>query len=194
MRKIWDIHGGVHPPENKAQSVHSPIQDLPLPSELVIPVGQHIGAPARPVVSVGQSVLKGEVIAEAQGIFSANIHASTSGTVSAIEPRVVAHPSGLTALCIVIKPDGEDRWCALSECEDYESLDHFELVARIQKAGLAGMGGAGFPTSVKLNPKSVDKVETLILNGTECEPYITADDMLMRECAEGIVAGMHLFA
>ncbi len=194
MRKIWDIPGGIHPPENKLQSVQRPIIDLPLFSEYVLPVGQHIGTPALPVVVEGDHVLKGQVIADAQGIFSAAVHAPTSGTVSRIGDHVVAHPSGLPQLCITVTADGEDRWTELTPCEDPETLDHATLVERIRQAGLAGMGGAGFPTAVKLNPRSTDKIRTLILNGTECEPYITADDMLMREGADGIVAGALLLA
>ena len=194
MRKVWDIHGGVHPPENKLQSLQSPIADIPLPSKLIIPLNQHIGAPATPSVEVGDTVLKGQVIANAQGVFSANVHASTSGTITAIEEHVIAHPSGLKALCAVIEPDGLDHWCELTPCKEYQQLDHFELVEKIRQAGLAGMGGAGFPTAVKLNPKALDTVETLIINGTECEPYITADDALMREHAIGIVEGAKLLA
>ena len=192
--KLWDIHGGIHPPENKQQSLASPIATLALPPELAIPLNQHIGTPARPAVAVGEYVLKGQVVGLAQGVFSAHVHASSSGTVVAIEDRVIAHPSGLKALCVVIRTDGLDQWCELNPCEHYQDLDHFALVEKIQTAGLAGMGGAGFPTSVKLNPKSVDKVDTLILNGTECEPYITADDRLMREHAQGIIEGARLLA
>ena len=146
MRKIWDIHGGVHPPENKHQSVGQAIATISLPKELIIPLNQHIGAPAQAVVKMGDKVLKGQVIGKAQGVFSANVHASSSGEVIAIEDRVVAHPSGLTAPCVVIATDGKDQWCELTSCENYDQLDHFQLVERIQNAGLAGMGGAGFPT------------------------------------------------
>ncbi len=194
MRKIWDIPGGIHPPENKRQSVQRPIIDLPVFSEYILPVNQHIGTPALPVVVEGDRVLKGQIIADAQGVFSAAVHAPTSGTVSRIGDHAVAHPSGLPQLCITISADGEDRWTELAPCEDPQTLDHTALVDRIRRAGLAGMGGAGFPTAVKLNPRSTDKIRTLILNGTECEPYITADDMLMRECAAGIVAGALLLA
>ncbi len=194
MRQLWDIPGGIHPPENKLQSVQSPIARIPLPQEIILPLNQHIGAPSEPVVEVGQSVLKGQLVAKAQGIFSAGVHASTSGTVVAIEDRLVPHPSGLSTRCIVISPDGEERWAALEPCQDFAELEHFELVERIRAAGIAGLGGAGFPTAVKVNPRSNDRVETLILNGTECEPYITADDMLMRERAADIVAGAQLLA
>jgi electron transport complex protein RnfC len=194
VRKIWDIPGGVHPPENKHQSVQLPIGTIPLPREIILPLNQHIGAPSEPVVAVGDRVLKGQLIAKPQGVFSAGVHASTSGTVTAIEDRVVPHPSGMSARCIVIEPDGEERWAELKPCENYAELDHFELVERIRTAGLAGLGGAGFPTAVKVNPRSVDSIDTLIINGTECEPYITADDVLMRERADDIVAGAQLLA
>ncbi len=194
MRKVWDIHGGVHPPENKLQSSASAIARIPLPAQVVLPLGQHIGAPAQPLVAVGDSVLKGQLIADAQGIFSASLHASTSGTVSAIEDRPIAHPSGLSGPCIVIDADGEDQWCDLQECVDYQQLDHATLIDKIRRAGLAGMGGAGFPTAVKLNPRSTDIIDTLILNGTECEPYITADDRLMREYAVEVIEGALLLA
>lgn len=194
MRQIWDIHGGVHPPENKWQTQQEPIGTIPLSKEIILPLSQHIGAPAAPIVKIGDTVLKGQLIAEAQGIFSATIHASTSGTVLAIEERFVAHPSGLQAPCIVIKPDSQDQWIERIPCDDIESLDHTTLIKKVQQSGLAGMGGAGFPTAVKLNPRATDKITTLILNGTECEPYITADDMLMRHHADDIIQGALLIA
>jgi electron transport complex protein RnfC len=194
MRKIWDIHGGIHPPENKLQSLVEPLGTIALAPELVLPLNQHIGNPAIPVVAVGQQVLKGQLIADAQGIFSACVHAPTSGEIGAIEDRPIAHPSGLTAPCIVLRPDGLECWIKLEPCEDLESLSHAVLVEKIRRAGLAGMGGAGFPTAVKLNPRSTDRVETLILNGTECEPYITADDRLMRDFAAEVVQGALLLA
>ena len=193
MRKIWDFHGGVHPPENKHQSLVSPISFAGIPPELVFPLNQHIGAPAEPVVQVGDKVLKGQLIAKAVGMISAPVHASTSGRIIAIEPRPVAHPSGLPADCIVLESDGEDRWIAHAGAADYRAEERESLLARIRDAGIAGMGGAGFPTAVKLgvNPRQ-GRIETLILNGTECEPYITADDILMRERAEQILAGVEV--
>lgn len=190
MRKIWDTPGGVHPPDNKAQSLTQPLHELPLPPEIVLPVSQHIGEPAEPVVAVGDTVRKGQLIAAAAGVFSANLHASTSGTVTVIENHPLAHPSGLDGLCIVIKPDGQDQWADLEDCRDYRQLEPATLVDRIQAAGVVGMGGAGFPTSTKLN--SPLKIDTLIINGTECEPYITADDMLMQTQAEEIIRGIEL--
>lgn len=194
MRKIWDIHGGIHPEENKLQSTGQAIGSIPLPPEFILPLNQHIGAPAVPCVDVGEKVLKGQLIAEEQGLFSSGIHAPSSGEVIAIEDRVVTHPSGMTSLCIIIKPDGEDRWAELKPCESYTELDHDKLVQKIRRAGIVGMGGAGFPTAIKVNPKSNKHVKTLIFNGTECEPYITADDMLMRERADEIVKGCQLIA
>ncbi len=193
MRKIWDFHGGVHPPENKHQSVRTPIRSAGIPPELVFPLNQHIGAPSEPVVAVGDTVLKGQVIARAVGMISVPVHASTSGRVVAIEERQVAHPSGLTTECIVIESDGEDRWIERQGVEDYRSMDRQALLGLIRDAGIAGMGGAGFPTAVKLgvNPRH-GKIETLVINGTECEPYITADDILMRERADEIVAGTEI--
>ena len=189
MRKIYDFHGGIHPPENKAQSVRDPIESAGIPEELVLPLSQHIGAPASCVVREGERVLKGQLIAEAKGFVSVPVHAPTSGVISAIEDRIIAHPSGFSAPCIVIATDGRDEWVDHSGVQDYESVERSELLGRIRNAGIAGMGGAGFPTAVKLSVKPDTKIETLILNGTECEPYITADDVLMRERAGEIIRG-----
>ncbi|MCW8194341.1 electron transport complex subunit RsxC [Proteobacteria bacterium 005FR1] len=192
MRKIWEIPGGIHPPEHKAQSLCNPLADLPLPAQIVLPVSQHLGAPAEPIVEVGDQVLKGELVAMGKQAISANVHASTSGKVVAIEQRPLPHPSGMDGLCVVIEPDGEDRWAALQACEDYNTLEPAALLEKIQAAGIAGMGGAGFPTSVKLAPRN--PIKTLIINGTECEPYITADDVLMRHHAADIVQGIQLLS
>ncbi len=192
MRKIFDFHGGIHPQENKHQSLQTPIRDAGIPPELVLPLGQHIGAPASPIVEVGQRVLKGQMIAEPLGFVSVPVHAPTSGTVSAIEDRQIAHPSGLQAPCIVIASDGRDEWAPLTTAADYRQLAREELLARIRNAGIAGMGGAGFPSAVKLSTRPGSQVNTLIINGTECEPYITADDVLMREQPGRIVAGARI--
>lgn len=193
MRKIFDFHGGIHPPENKHQSTHVGLRQAAIPAQLIYPLSQHIGAPAEAVVSVGEKVLKGQQIAAASGFVSVPIHASTSGTIAAIEERPVAHPSGLTAPCIVLDSDGEDRWIEHSGVEDYRQLERTELLALIRAAGIAGMGGAGFPSAVKLavDPQRTP-IQTLIINGTECEPYITADDMAMRERAAEIVRGAEI--
>ncbi|RLQ21689.1 electron transport complex subunit RsxC [Seongchinamella sediminis] len=192
MRKIFDFHGGIHPPENKHQSVGARITPAGIPEELVLPLSQHIGAPAVPLVTPGQRVLKGEPIAEPAGFVSVPIHAPTSGTISAIEDRQIAHPSGLTARCIVLASDGKDEWIEHSGLADYRQVERSELLARIRNAGIAGMGGAGFPTAVKLAVKPEATIDTLIINGTECEPYITADDVLMRERAARIIEGTRI--
>jgi electron transport complex protein RnfC len=194
VRKTWDFHGGVHPPENKRLSLHEPIRQAGVPPQLVIPLSQHIGAPAEPNVTIGQPVLKGQVIAEAQGFISVPKHASSSGVVSAIEERPIAHPSGLPAPCVVIDTDGRDQWIEHTGCADYRNESNAELLQRIREAGIAGMGGAGFPSAVKLGLGNDAEIETLIINGTECEPYITADDVLMRERAGEIIAGIHILA
>ena len=192
-RKLWHFHGGVHLPEEKYLSNGKPTLDAPLPRQLVIPLQQHIGAPARAAVTVGDRVLKGQVIAEPQGYISATVHASSSGVVSAIEARSVPHPSGLTAPCIVIDTDGEDAWAELPEpIADFEQADANTLRERIRGSGIVGMGGASFPSNVKLNPGADQPIDTLVINGAECEPYITCDDLLMRERAADIVDGIRI--
>lgn len=192
--KLWELPGGIHLPEHKAQSLQLPLGELPLPPVLVIPLNQHMGTPAQPVVHVGDRVLVGQLIGAADGTFSANTHASTSGTVIAIEERAVAHPSGMNSETVVIEPDGKHEWISLSPCEDYRPLDRLDLLDKIRAAGVAGLGGAGFPTAVKLAPKSTQIIDTLILNGAECEPYITADDMLMQVRAAEVVSGTLLLS
>ncbi len=194
MSRIHRFHGGVHPPENKHQSVRTPIADAGIPPQLVVPLSQHIGAPAVAVVSVGEQVLKGQVIAEPQGFVSVPVHAPSSGTVAAIEKRLVPHISGHSAPCIVIDTDGLDQWVEHHGTPDYQALETTELLQRISNAGIAGMGGAGFPSAVKLAVREGVTINTLIINGTECEPYITADDILMRERATEIVEGARILA
>ena len=190
--KIHDFHGGIHPPEMKHLSNGPPIVPGPLPAQLVLPLNMHIGAPAKPLVAPGDKVLKGQMIAEPIGAVSAAIHAPTSGTVSAIGPRPIQHPSGMDAVCIVIDTDGEDQWVEHQGIADYTDKSPAELVDLIRHAGIAGMGGAGFPTSIKVNLGDHQRVEQLLINAVECEPYITADDRLMRERAEQIVTGIHI--
>ncbi|MBB3167586.1 electron transport complex subunit RsxC [Simiduia aestuariiviva] len=194
MTQIWNIPGGIHPPENKQQSLRAPLGHIDLPAELVLPLNQHLGAPAEPVVAVGDNVKTGQVIAQPGGQFSAAVHASSSGRVIAIEDRPLPHPSGFAGPCIVIAPDGLDTWINLEPCPDYRAQEPVELVQKIRLAGIAGMGGAGFPTAIKLAPKANQPIDTLILNGTECEPYITADDRLMRDRPEQVIEGARLMA
>ncbi|MNQ33585.1 Electron transport complex protein RnfC [compost metagenome] len=192
--KTWDIPGGIHPPERKTLSNRTPIQVAPLPKRLILPLSQHIGAPAEPCVAVGERVLKGQKIADAAGFVSVAVHAPTSGTVTFIGPQPYPHASGMLAPAIVIEADGLDQWCALEPCADFRSLAPQALLAKIRDAGINGLGGAGFPTAVKLTARPLQKIHTLILNGTECEPYITADDMLMRERASELVSGIDILA
>jgi electron transport complex protein RnfC len=194
MRQTWVTPGGVHPPENKIQSLTQPIGSLPIPEKLVVPLGQHIGAPAIACVKEGDTVLKGQKIADPAGTVSAAIHAPTSGIVTAIESRPIAHSSGMEALCVEITSDGKDRWIEKSGISDFEHTSSSALLSIITEAGIAGMGGAGFPTSVKLNPGYQRPIDTLIINATECEPYITADDSLIRERAEEIIEGIRILS
>lgn len=188
--RVWPLTGGIHPEENKRQSTSVPIKSVPMPDKLILPLSQHAGSPAEPIVAVGDRVLKGQMIARATGFVSVPVHAPTSGTVSAISSEAIPHPSGMHDECITLIPDGKDQWCQLQPIDDYKSVEPSTLVELIRQSGIAGMGGAGFPAAVKLSPRS--PIHTLILNGTECEPYITADDMLMRERADSIVTGAEI--
>ncbi|OWL90422.1 electron transport complex subunit RsxC [Halopseudomonas aestusnigri] len=190
--RIWDIPGGIHPQENKLQSLGHGIETPPLPRELIVPLQQHIGARAEPCVAVGDKVLKGQLIAEASGFVSCPLHAPTSGTVTAIGPAPYPHASGLEEWAIRIEADGEDRWCELDPISDFRALEPAALLDIIRASGISGLGGAGFPTAVKLKARPEQKIHTLIVNGTECEPYITADDSAMRYRAEQIVSGIEV--
>jgi electron transport complex protein RnfC len=194
MSTKFSFHGGIHPPENKRQSTGGPIQIAPVPGRLIVPLSQHIGAPSETVVAVGDKVLKGQVIAEAVGRISVSVHAPSSGVVEAIEPRPVPHMSGMTAPCVVIKTDGQEAWCAHQGLDDYKAISKQELIDFIRHHGISGMGGAGFPTDVKLHLGDDHIVNTLVLNAMECEPYITADDMLLREHADQVVKGIEIIA
>ncbi|MGD2020529.1 MAG: electron transport complex subunit RsxC, partial [Thiohalocapsa sp.] len=192
-QRLWHFHGGVHLPDEKALSNAASSVAAPLPAQLVVPLQQHIGAPSQPCVSVGEQVKKGQPLAKPQGYVSAPVHAPSSGTVVAIEPRQIPHPSGLTALCVVIETDGEDAWAELpAPLSDFEQQEPAALRERIRQSGIVGMGGASFPSSVKLNPGPDQPIDTLVINGAECEPYITCDDLLMRERAADIVDGIRV--
>lgn len=187
--EIKTFHGGVHPAEHKELSKESPLTQLLPKGELVYMTNQHIGKPASPVVKKGDRVLAGQIIAEAGGFVSANIVSSVSGTVKAVEPRKNA--SGGSAMAIVVENDGEYTLAegVGVEC-DTNDLTGQEILSKVQKAGIVGMGGAGFPTHVKLTVKTPEKIDYVIANGAECEPYITCDDQLMRTKAAEIVEGM----
>jgi electron transport complex protein RnfC len=188
-KEIFPFHGGVHPPENKVQSSQLPIGQLSLPEKLVLPLRQHVGNIPKVKVSIGEHVLKGQLIAEAEGAVSAAIHAPTSGTILAIADATIPHPSGLPDRCITISPDGKDTWIDLKP-QDWRTDDRKKLVASLRLSGIVGLGGATFPTHIKLRADGQSGVHTLIINAAECEPYITCDDRLMRERADEIVQGI----
>ncbi|MBB4862722.1 electron transport complex protein RnfC [Pseudomonas nitritireducens] len=190
--QVWSFPGGLSLPANKQQSTATPIQRPPLPQRLVLPLQQHSGDAAVPCVAVGQRVLKGQLIAQAGSAISAALHAPTSGTVIEISAQPYPHPSGLTAPAIVIDSDGAEQWTTLEPVADYAALAADVLLERIRQAGIAGLGGAGFPTAAKLASRRRDEPLTLIINGTECEPYISADDLLMRERAAELVQGIEV--
>jgi len=194
MSKVFSFHGGIHPPDNKKRSTRAPIGKAPLPKRLVVPMQQHIGGPADPVVKIGDQVLKGQLIAEPISRISASIHAPSSGRVVDIAAYPIPHASGLSEECIVIETDGEERWIEHQGLGDYTRLKRTDLIEHIRGCGVAGMGGAGFPTDVKLHLSEDHIVNTLIINAAECEPYITADDMLMRERAHEVLGGIEIIA
>ncbi|NDL14642.1 MULTISPECIES: electron transport complex subunit RsxC [Photorhabdus] len=188
--KIWDFAGGIHPPEMKLQSSQSPLRITPLPEELIIPLQQHLGTEGELLVKVGDEVLKGQPLTFGTGR-TVPVHASTSGTIIAIEPCITAHPSGLKELCVRLRPDGKDQWGERIQTPDYQSLDADTILNRIHQAGIAGLGGAGFPTAAKLQ-SGRHGLKTLIINAAECEPYITADDRLMQEHANELIEGIRI--
>ncbi|WP_410759017.1 electron transport complex subunit RsxC [Citrobacter youngae] len=190
--KIWDFDGGIHPPEMKTQSNGTPLRQVPLAPRFIIPLKQHIGAEGELCVNVGDTVLRGQALTRGRGRMLP-VHAPTSGTVVAIAPHSTAHPSALAELSVIIDADGEDRWIERDGWANYRARSREELIARIHQFGVAGLGGAGFPTGVKLQGGG-DKIETLIINAAECEPYITADDRLMQDCAAQVVEGIRILA
>ncbi|MDX1552556.1 MAG: electron transport complex subunit RsxC [Marinobacter sp.] len=194
MTQLWDFSGGIHPAENKHISTTQPIRKAGIPPLLVLPLQQHIGEPAEPCVAIGQRVLKGQKVADVTGGMGVPVHAPTSGTIESISLQPVPHPSGMSDWCITLRPDGADEWIPLTPIASYREQDRETVLDLIREAGISGMGGAGFPTNIKLRPPKDRKVNTLILNGAECEPYITADDMSMREKADEILAGLRIMA
>ena len=194
MEKIFG-HGprwGVHPDDHKRPAADAPLRVLPLPAKLYMPLLQHVGQPARPIVLVGQKVLKGQLLAEPQGRISAPIHAPTSGTVTAIGEITAPHPSGLPFSAITIESDGDDRAAAADVPADPFALAPEEITALVAAAGVVGLGGATFPSSVKLALGKRTQVTTLIVNGGECEPYLSCDDRVMRDFAADVIDGVRL--
>lgn len=192
MFSLFKFKGGVKPQTHKAESAGAPIGQAPLPAQLIVPLHQSIGGFARPLVKTGERVLKGQRIGEADQWISAAVHAPTSGRVLAVEERLAAHPSGLPTLSVVIEPDGHEAWI------DRQPTDHLALSPervreRLRDAGVVGLGGAVFPSHAKLSASRTAAMDTLIINGAECEPFMTCDDRLMRERAEAIVRGVSIF-
>ncbi|MCA0937871.1 electron transport complex subunit RsxC [Vibrio alginolyticus] len=188
---LWDFPGGVHPAENKKQSNKTELVHAAIPAEIVLPLKQHIGKAGKLLVAAGDTVLKGQPLTQSETGFTAPVHAPTSGQITAIEPRTVAHPSGLSELCAVIKPDNKDTWCEKTPVADYTQESADALIDVIRDAGISGMGGAGFPTAKKIQ-SGVARTEILIVNAAECEPYITADDKLIQEHADELIQGIEI--
>ena len=186
---VWDFHGGVHPPARKTQTNQKPIAVMPLPERLYIPLRQHIGVAGQLLVKAGDTVLKGQALTAADNSMAVPVHAPTSGLVHAIVPHTSAHPSALPELTLVLEPDGLEQWRP-REPLNYATSDKMTLLNRIQDCGIAGMGGAGFPTHLKSGV--AQPVDYLIINAVECEPYISADDLLMQEAATTIVKGIDI--
>ncbi|MBQ9580294.1 MAG: RnfABCDGE type electron transport complex subunit C, partial [Lachnospiraceae bacterium] len=182
--------GGVHPYEGKELSMDKPIKEYRPKGELVYPLSQHIGAPAKPVVTIGEHVKIGQLIAAADGFMSAPIYASVSGTVKAFDKRMNAMSNYVDS--IVIENDNNYESVEFSEVEDVTKLTREEIMERITKSGIVGMGGAGFPQHVKLSPKEPEKIEYIIADCAECEPYLTSDYRLMMEEPESLVEGMKI--
>ncbi|MBL8481319.1 MAG: electron transport complex subunit RsxC [Rhodocyclaceae bacterium] len=188
LRKLFGFHGGVKPAPNKDLSTREPIAQIALPERFVVPLHQSVGGTPRPLVAPGAQVQKGQRIGAADGNVSAAVHAPTSGTVLAVEPRIMAHPSGLAGPAVVIAPDGLDTACERDPFL-WRSAKPDEVRDFLRDAGVVGLGGAVFPSHLKLRAGREHPMQTLVINGAECEPFITCDDMLMRERATGIVRG-----
>ena len=189
--KLWEFDGGIHPPDMKAQSNGTPIRTLPLPDDFYVPVKQHAGTAGNLLVKPGDQVLKGQPLTQGDGWRTLPIHAPTSGTVIAVGPYVAAHPSGLTETCVHIEADGLDQWRPQMPIEDFFTQTREQLIEKIYQAGIAGLGGAVFPTAAKIH-SAEKQVKLLIINGAECEPYITCDDRLMRDYTDEIIEGVRI--
>ncbi|GHA83282.1 electron transport complex subunit RsxC [Modicisalibacter luteus] len=194
----FDFPGGIFPPERKTLSNRTPLIEAPLPTQVVLPLAQHVGMPAEPVVTVGQSVRTGEIVARAEGMISAHVHASITGTVTAIEERAVPHPSAAVgeyqALSIVIEGDGKsDVWLRMASL-DWRTASDAALIERLQASGVVGLGGAGFPAAVKAQVRQRHAIDTLIVNAAECEPYISADDLTLRTYPGDVLEGARMLA
>ncbi|MFA6055547.1 MAG: electron transport complex subunit RsxC [Thermodesulfovibrionales bacterium] len=182
--------GGIHPPDKKALSADKPVAETKQPRRVVIPLSQHLGAPCKPIVAVNQEVKKGELIGEPTGFVSAPVHSSVSGKVISIGE--FPNAMGRMVTSIVIENDGREEWTLLKDNPDYMNLSPEELKEKIKNAGIVGMGGAAFPTVVKLSPPKEKPIDTVIINGSECEPYLTGDYRLMIEHPKEILEGLRI--
>lgn len=189
-RQLWDFTGGIHPPEMKSQSNRTPLRQTSLPQHFIIPLKQHQGSEGEVCVRPGEHVLRGQPLTQGWGKMLP-VHAPTSGVITAIAPHTSAHPSALPEMSITLEADGKDNWIERDGWHDYHHKTPAELIARIHQFGIAGLGGAAFPAARKLQSGG-DKITTLIINAAECEPYITADDRLIQDCASEIVEGIHI--
>lgn len=191
--RLGHFHGGLHLPGHKESSMTGPVRTAPIPPQLIVPLKQHIGETTEALVAVGDTVKKGQLLADIDAHVTAPVHAPTSGTISTITEHAIPHPSGIPASCIVIDTDGKDEWIeARTEHSQFQLLEPKQLRNIIREAGIVGLGGAGFPAWLKLNPGQDKLVETVILNGAECEPYITCDAYLMQTRARDILDGLNI--
>jgi len=190
--QLYHFHGGLRLRHNKKISCETPVEKTPLATRYFVPLLQHSGREAEPMVCEGQTILKGELVGGCAEGAGECVHAPTSGTVTAIAHRPISHPSGSEGRCVVIKPDGLDQWIRLDAVENWEQADPALLREKIRASGIVGLGGAVFPTGLKLSEASTRGIHTLILNGSECEPYISCDEMLMREHPDSIVLGARI--
>lgn len=193
-RKLWTFHGGVHPKFNKEMSNQSPIKRASIPAQLIVPLKQSMGNTAEAIVNIGDTVFKGQIIAEQSGKVSATVHAPSSGTVIDITEKAIPHASGLHGNCVIIDTDGKDDWGdhKLPLLQGFQQYTPAKLLERIQQCGIVGLGGAVFPTALKVDGSARPNLKTLIINGAECEPFITCDDRLMQERADEILQGIHI--
>ncbi|MBA3581685.1 MAG: electron transport complex subunit RsxC [Gammaproteobacteria bacterium] len=187
-----ELHGGLYFAINNSAALSEPIKTISLPKRLILPLQQHKGSAAVPLVKIGDSVLKGQLIADTQEEMSIRLHAPTSGKIFAIEDCAVSHPLGLITPCMIIEPDGAEQWITRTPITNFTAFSATEIFEKIHKAGIVGLGGAAFPTAVKLNSCANNPLQTLIINAIECEPYICCDEALIREHAHGIIAGIRI--
>ena len=188
--KIFKFNGGIKTDTRKTVSTSHPIKKISMPKKLILPLRQHVGRVAKLKVNLGEKVLKGQLIAEADGNVSAAIHAPTSGIIVSVEKQSIPHPSGLPDYCVTLIPDGKDTWIK-KDPVNWKKIGREETIKKIHSSGIVGLGGATFPSHLKLHNNN-NEIKTLVVNAAECEPYITCDDMLMREKSVDLIEGVRL--